>query len=64
MIDSWKRMYALGGCPCFENKARDERIIVTYRNKWEVDVNSKRIGSSSTEAGAKEIVIKYIDSHP
>ena len=61
---SWQRYYVLGGNPFFENKERKEAITAIYRKRWDVDVNHKRVDSSPTEAGAKEIVIKYMREHP
>jgi len=62
---SWQRMYALGYFASFENKERDENILVgKINNKIEITVNHKSIGSVDTQEEAKEIVMKYMKENP
>jgi len=61
---AWKRWYVLGGCPCFENAERQERIIVVHRSQWDIDINNKTIKSVLTEFQARDFVKKYIQEHP
>jgi len=62
---TWTRMYALGYFASFENKDRNEIILVgKINNKIDVTVNHNQIGSVDTQDQAKEIVTDYMRRNP
>jgi len=62
---SWQRMYAMGYIASYENKERNEIILVgNINNKIKVTKNHQVLGEFDSQPEAKEIVMAYIKENP